>query len=127
MFDRRTIAGDVLVPFFTEDHEGFDINDPIDWMVAERLIADGRAPGCRHVPQIAYEAQWANSRLDQVASDELVSVPVTEFRRVLQAAAATARRKTELFAALARINVALHDRAARGRGTSARASARSTS
>jgi N-acylneuraminate cytidylyltransferase len=50
----------VLVPFFTEDHEGFDINDPIDWMVAERLIATGEArlPG---VPQIAYEAQWANS------------------------------------------------------------------
>ena len=41
VFDRRTIAGDVLVPFVTEGYEGFDINDPYDWMVAERLLADG--------------------------------------------------------------------------------------
>jgi N-acylneuraminate cytidylyltransferase len=60
VFDRRTIAGEVLVPFFTEDHEGFDINDPIDWMVAERLIATGEAR-LPDVPQTAYEAQWANS------------------------------------------------------------------
>jgi CMP-N,N'-diacetyllegionaminic acid synthase len=38
-----TIAGDVLVPFVTEGYEGFDINDPTDWMVAERLLADGAA------------------------------------------------------------------------------------
>ena len=43
MFERRTIAGDVVVPFVTEAHEGFDINDAYDWMVAERLIADGAA------------------------------------------------------------------------------------
>jgi N-acylneuraminate cytidylyltransferase len=43
VFERRTIAGDVVVPFVTEGHEGFDINDPYDWMVAERLIADGAA------------------------------------------------------------------------------------
>jgi N-acylneuraminate cytidylyltransferase len=39
--ERRTIAGDVLVPFITEGYEGFDINDPYDWIVAERLLADG--------------------------------------------------------------------------------------
>jgi N-acylneuraminate cytidylyltransferase len=39
--ERRTIAGDVLVPFLTEGYEGFDINDAYDWMVAERLLADG--------------------------------------------------------------------------------------
>jgi len=43
VFERRTIAGDVVVPFVTEAHEGFDINDAYDWMVAERLIADGAA------------------------------------------------------------------------------------
>src|SRR6188472_618256 len=43
VFERRTIAGDVVVPFVTEAHEGFDINDPYDWIVAERLIADGAA------------------------------------------------------------------------------------
>ena len=41
VFERRSIAGDVLVPFVTKGHEGFDINDPYDWMVAERLLADG--------------------------------------------------------------------------------------
>jgi CMP-N-acetylneuraminic acid synthetase len=40
--ERRTIAGDVLVPFLTEGYEGFDINDAFDWMVAERLLAEGR-------------------------------------------------------------------------------------
>ena len=41
--ERRTIAGDVLVPFLTEAYEGFDINDAFDWMVAERLLAEGKA------------------------------------------------------------------------------------
>lgn len=60
VFEGRTIAGDILVPFLTEGHEGFDINDPHDWMVAERLIADGevRLPPVRQVP---YRAAWANS------------------------------------------------------------------
>jgi N-acylneuraminate cytidylyltransferase len=40
--ERRTIAGDVLVPFLTEGYEGFDINDAFDWMVAERLLAEGK-------------------------------------------------------------------------------------
>ena len=39
--EHRTIAGDVLVPFLTEGYEGFDINDAFDWMVAERLLAEG--------------------------------------------------------------------------------------
>jgi N-acylneuraminate cytidylyltransferase len=43
VFECRTIAGDVIVPFVTERYEGFDINDPHDWMIAERLIADGAA------------------------------------------------------------------------------------
>ena len=41
--ERRTIAGDVLVPFLTEGYEGFDINDEYDWMMAERLLAEGKA------------------------------------------------------------------------------------
>jgi CMP-N-acetylneuraminic acid synthetase len=40
VFARGTIAGDVIVPFVTEGYEGFDINDPLDWMIAERLLAD---------------------------------------------------------------------------------------
>ena len=52
VFERRTIAGDVIVPFITEGYEGFDINDPHDWMIAERLLADGVAqlPPIAQVP-----------------------------------------------------------------------------
>jgi len=38
--DSRTIAGEVVMPFFTEGYEGFDINDPNDWRDAEYLLAD---------------------------------------------------------------------------------------
>ena len=37
--DGRTIAGEVVMPFFTEGHEGFDINDPKDWRDAEYLLS----------------------------------------------------------------------------------------
>ena len=53
VFEQKTIAGDVIVPFMTEGHEGFDINDPYDWLVAERLIADGAAV-LPAVPQAPY-------------------------------------------------------------------------
>jgi CMP-N,N'-diacetyllegionaminic acid synthase len=43
VLEKESLAGDVLVPFVTEGVEGFDINDPTDWMIAERLIADGAA------------------------------------------------------------------------------------
>lgn len=43
VLEKRSIAGDVFVPFVTDGYEGFDINDPTDWIVAERLIADGTA------------------------------------------------------------------------------------
>lgn len=35
---RGSIAGEVIVPFFTEGYEGFDVNHPIDWDLAEDLI-----------------------------------------------------------------------------------------
>jgi len=43
VFDGRTIAGQVLVPFFTEGYEGFDINHPQDWAMAAELIKKGHA------------------------------------------------------------------------------------
>jgi CMP-N,N'-diacetyllegionaminic acid synthase len=60
IFHGRTIAGDVLVPFITEGFEGFDINDPHDWIVAEHLLADGQVVLPR-VPQVPYGVTWANS------------------------------------------------------------------
>jgi len=55
--ERRTIAGDVIVPFFTEAYEGFDINDEYEWMLAERLLAAGTAqlPPVRQAPYGALE------------------------------------------------------------------------
>lgn len=59
VFERRTIAGDVLVPFLTEGYEGFDINDPHDWTIAERLIADGVA----QLPRVAQAPYAATMRV----------------------------------------------------------------
>ncbi len=39
VFNGRTIAGGVVMPFFTEGYEGFDVNHPYDWELAERLVA----------------------------------------------------------------------------------------
>ncbi len=38
VFEDRTIAGNVVMPFFTEGYEGFDVNHPYDWQLAEELI-----------------------------------------------------------------------------------------
>ena len=49
--ETHTIAGHVLLPFLTQGYEGFDINDPHDWMIAERLLADGAVT----LPRVAQE------------------------------------------------------------------------
>jgi N-acylneuraminate cytidylyltransferase len=41
--DGRTIAGEVVMPFFTEGAEGVDINVAKDWWWAEHLLAAGEA------------------------------------------------------------------------------------
>jgi N-acylneuraminate cytidylyltransferase len=43
VFEGRTIAGDILMPFFTEDFEGFDLNSAYDWNLAEHLVDSGQA------------------------------------------------------------------------------------
>ncbi len=43
VLEGRTIAGNVLMPFLTEGHEGFDVNNPHDWFLAEQLVANGKA------------------------------------------------------------------------------------
>jgi N-acylneuraminate cytidylyltransferase len=37
VFKDRTIAGSTLVPFLTDENEGFDINQPYDWHLAEEM------------------------------------------------------------------------------------------
>ena len=41
VLEQRTIAGGVVLPFLTEGSEGFDINDPDDWLLAEQRLARG--------------------------------------------------------------------------------------
>jgi N-acylneuraminate cytidylyltransferase len=41
--EHGTIAGQRVLPFFTEGFEGFDINKPEDWLLAEALIHHGLA------------------------------------------------------------------------------------
>lgn len=36
-----TIAGKILIPFLTQDYEGFDINRAEDWILAEALVEKG--------------------------------------------------------------------------------------
>ena len=43
VFEGRTIAGNVLMPFFTEGFEGFDVNSSYDWNLAEHLVDSGQA------------------------------------------------------------------------------------
>jgi N-acylneuraminate cytidylyltransferase len=43
VFEGRTIAGTVLMPFFTKGYEGFDVNNPYDWDLAEHLVQEGMA------------------------------------------------------------------------------------
>lgn len=38
VFNGHTIAGNVLMPFFTRDFEGFDVNTPYDWNLAEHIV-----------------------------------------------------------------------------------------
>ena len=41
VLQERTIAGNVLMPFFTDEYEGFDVNNPYDWSLAEHLVSKG--------------------------------------------------------------------------------------
>lgn len=49
--EQGTIAGEVIMPFITNDTEGFDINNPQDWWLAEHLLANGDAT----LPQVEAE------------------------------------------------------------------------
>lgn len=43
VFEGRTIAGEVVMPFLTQGFEGFDVNRPYDWQWAEELVRTGKA------------------------------------------------------------------------------------
>lgn len=41
--ETRTIAGHTVMPFLTRGYEGFDVNQTIDWVVAETLLTSQEA------------------------------------------------------------------------------------
>jgi CMP-N,N'-diacetyllegionaminic acid synthase len=43
VFQEHTIAGHVVMPFFTQGDEGYDVNDVADWIYAEHLLNTGQA------------------------------------------------------------------------------------
>ena len=43
VFDKKSIAGDSIIPFLSEGYEGFDINEIEDFWVAEKLIENNLA------------------------------------------------------------------------------------
>jgi N-acylneuraminate cytidylyltransferase len=53
VFDGRTIAGEIVMPFFTEGFEGFDVNTREDWILAERFV-EQREARLPDVPQPPY-------------------------------------------------------------------------
>lgn len=40
---QNTIAGEAIIPFISQELEGFDINEPEDWLLAEHYLAQGEA------------------------------------------------------------------------------------
>jgi N-acylneuraminate cytidylyltransferase len=62
--EQGTIAGDRILPFFTQGFEGVDLNDPKDWLYAEHLVASGEASLPR-VSQPAYQSAPAVEPVQQ--------------------------------------------------------------
>jgi CMP-N-acetylneuraminic acid synthetase len=52
VLEGRTIAGETIIPFVTDEVEGFDINDQWDWWMAEEMLRGGLCslPPVGHVP-----------------------------------------------------------------------------
>jgi N-acylneuraminate cytidylyltransferase len=46
VLEDRTIAGHVVMPFLTREAEGFDVNSPYDWSLAEHMVRQGTARLC---------------------------------------------------------------------------------
>jgi len=39
--EQNTIAGESIIPFISDGMEGFDINEPEDWLLAEQFLSQG--------------------------------------------------------------------------------------
>jgi CMP-N,N'-diacetyllegionaminic acid synthase len=52
--ERHSIAGEAIIPFVSQGLEGFDVNEPEDWLLAEHYLATGEArlPVVGHTPYL---------------------------------------------------------------------------
>ena len=50
--EQHTIAGNTIMPFFTEELEGFDVNSSYDWSLAEEMVRrnEARLPEISNAP-----------------------------------------------------------------------------
>lgn len=60
VIEQHSIAGEAVIPFISEGLEGFDINEPEDWLLAEHYLAQGKARLPR-VEQPAYPIEQRRS------------------------------------------------------------------
>jgi CMP-N-acetylneuraminic acid synthetase len=60
VFDGRTIAGSSVMPFFTDEEEGFDINNQYDWDYAEAAVKQGKFK----LPKIA-QAPFVDAKVSE--------------------------------------------------------------
>jgi len=60
VLDGRTIAGVSVMPFFTDEAEGFDINNQYDWDYAEAMVAQGKFT----LPKVA-EAPFVETKISE--------------------------------------------------------------
>lgn len=54
--ERNTIAGEAIIPFISQGLEGFDINEPEDWLLAEHYLVKGEA----RLPAISHPSYLIN-------------------------------------------------------------------
>ena len=60
VLDGRTIAGVSVMPFFTDEAEGFDISNQHDWDYAEAMVAQGKFT----LPKVA-EAPFVETKISE--------------------------------------------------------------
>jgi N-acylneuraminate cytidylyltransferase len=61
VFESGSIAGEIVIPFLTERDEGFDVNNPEDWIIAEHHLASGQA-SLPVVQQLPWHGAGVHSR-----------------------------------------------------------------
>lgn len=60
VFEEKSIAGEVIIPFISENYEGYDINEPEDLWLIERFMQTGEA----ELPKISLKPYIFQNKLE---------------------------------------------------------------